>query len=193
MNRAPYVLLWARLVGRLNCHQARPVQRAYHLAVRAHDGQFRDGSGQPYIIHPLQVALILAEEMGHTDSCVLCVALLHDVIEDSDIPLAEVQRACGAQVTEAVRLLTKPLPTESKATRDEQYYQRLAAASPIARTVKCADRLDNLRSMRYLDDGERLLRYVEETRRYILPLAERADPFLYHALTELCEPSPSTI
>lgn len=193
MKSAPHVLLWPRLLGCLEGHQARSVQRAYHLAVCAHGGQFRDGSTEPYIIHPLRVALILAEEMGKVETFLLCAALLHDVIEDSDIPIEEIQRACGPQVMQAVELLTKPMPTEGKTKRNEQYYQRLAEGSTLAQLVKCADRLDNLRSMRELNDEARLMRYIDETRRYILPIAAQADPYLYRSLSELCEISPSTV
>lgn len=193
MKSAPHVLLWPRLLGLLEGYQARPVQRAYHLAVCAHGGQVRDGSDEPYIRHPLSVALILAEEMGKVETFLLCAALLHDVIEDSNIPIQEIQHACGTQVMQAVALLTKPLPEESKEQRDAAYYERLAEGPTLAQLVKCADRLDNLRSMQALGDEARLLRYIEETRRYILPIAAQADPYLYESLAALCEIAPSTV
>ncbi len=191
---SPPVLLWARLLACLDRRDAPPIERAYHLALLSHDGQVRDGTRVPYITHPLRVALILAEEMARCEAHLICAALLHDVLEESDVTPEEIERACGTFVVEAVRLLTKhPAGDEQKAARDEAYYARIASGSSLAQLVKCADRLDNLRSMRDLNDLERLARYVDETRHYILPLAAATAPYLYHALLEQCDVTPSTV
>ena len=105
-------------------------ERAMRLAYRAHDGQV-DKAGVPYIFHPIH----LAEQMT-TEACV-CVALLHDVAEDSDVTIEEIAALFPAEVTEAVRLLTHD---ESVPYLD---YIRALRANPLARTVKLADLAHN--------------------------------------------------
>ena len=101
-------------------------RRALCLAYKAHRGQV-DKSGVPYIFHPIH----LAEQMDDEVSC--CVALLHDVVEDTPVTLAELKRQFPLAVTEAVKLLTHDdaLPYED--------YVRAIAADPVARRVKLAD------------------------------------------------------
>lgn len=178
-------LLWARLLGHVAGRDAAPLQRAYGLARQAHAGQWRDGNVEPYLVHPLRVALLLAEELGSGDPVILSSALLHDVLEDSALRQEEVERLCGTEVASLVQQLTKPPATAAeKGARDAAYYAGLAGGAPGARLVKCADRVDNLRSMAALGQPQRLLRYREETRRYILPLADH--PRLRALLQELC-------
>src|SRR5438067_10491661 len=81
------------------------VERAYRMAERAHRGQVRD-EGSPFIEHPLRVALIVAEELGRPAADLVCAALLHDVVEDTPVTLAEVQESCGDTVAHWVELLT---------------------------------------------------------------------------------------
>lgn len=101
-------------------------ERAMRLAYRAHDGQV-DKAGVPYIFHPIH----LAEQM--TTEAYVCVALLHDVVEDSDVTIEDIAALFPAEVTEAVRLLTHD---ESVPYLD---YIRALRANPLARTVKLAD------------------------------------------------------
>ena len=100
--------------------------RAMRLAYDAHRGQV-DKSGIPYIFHPIH----LAEQMEDEISC--CVALLHDVVEDTDVTLADLEKAFPPTVTEAVALLTHGdgIPYED--------YVRAIARDPVARRVKLAD------------------------------------------------------
>lgn len=113
-------------------------ERAMRLAYRAHDGQV-DKAGVPYIFHPIH----LAEQMT-TEACV-CVALLHDVVEDSDVTIEEIAALFPAEVTEAVRLLTHD---ESVPYLD---YIRALRANPLARTVKLADLAHNSDESRLRD------------------------------------------
>ena len=93
------------------------VNSALKLAFRAHLGQFRD-DGTPYVVHPLRVCCLLAEEMHLRDLKTLCTALLHDAIEDSAaVSLDEIATQCGPVIAELVRVLTK-LPKQGK-TRSE--------------------------------------------------------------------------
>ncbi len=100
--------------------------RALRLAYEAHHGQ-TDRSGVPYIFHPCH----LAEQMEDEISC--CVALLHDVVEDTHMTLADLEAQFPPAVTEAVRLLT-----HDDAVPYEEYV-RAIAKDPVARRVKLAD------------------------------------------------------
>ncbi len=113
-------------------------ERAMRLAYRAHDGQV-DKAGVPYIFHPIH----LAEQMT-TEACV-CVALLHDVVEDSDVTIEDIAAFFPAEVTEAVRLLTHD---ENVPYLD---YIRALRANPLARTVKLADLAHNSDESRLRD------------------------------------------
>ena len=113
-------------------------ERAMRLAYRAHNRQV-DKAGVPYIFHPVH----LAEQMT-TEACV-CVALLHDVVEDSDVTIEDIAALFPAEVTEAVRLLTHE---ENVPYLD---YVRALRANPLARTVKLADLAHNSDESRLRD------------------------------------------
>ena len=113
-------------------------ERAMRLAYRAHNRQV-DKAGVPYIFHPIH----LAEQMT-TEACV-CVALLHDVVEDSDVTIEDIAALFPAEVTEAVRLLTHE---ENVPYLD---YVRALRANPLARTVKLADLAHNSDESRLRD------------------------------------------
>lgn len=104
--------------------------RALCLAYAAHHGQ-RDKMGAPYIFHPYH----LAEQMDDEISC--CVALLHDVVEDTPVTLEELRREFPAEVTDAVALLTHA------DGMDYFDYVRALAPNPVARKVKLADLAHN--------------------------------------------------
>ena len=103
---------------------------AMQIAYRAHQGQV-DKCGVPYIFHPIH----LAEQMDDEISC--CVALLHDVVEDTDVTLEELKAVFPPEVTDAVALMTH--------TDDTEYfdYVRAIRKNPIARKVKLADLAHN--------------------------------------------------
>lgn len=113
-------------------------ERAMCLAYRAHAGQV-DKTGVPYIFHPYH----LAEQM--TTEAAVCVALLHDVVEDSDVTIEDIAAAFPAEVTEAVQLLTHE---EGVPYLD---YIRALRTNPLARTVKCADLAHNSDESRLRD------------------------------------------
>ena len=110
--------------------------KAMSIAYDAHHGQ-RDKSGVPYIFHPLH----LAEQMEDEISC--CAALLHDVVEDTDITLEQLAKTFPAEVTEAVRLLTHDPDT------DYFDYVRAIKGNPIAVKVKLADLAHNMDASRF--------------------------------------------
>ena len=113
---------------------------AMRLAYRAHHGQV-DKCGIPYIFHPMH----LAEAMDDEYSC--CVALLHDVVEDTDITLDDLKAIFPKEVTDAIALMTHREGT------DYFEYVRAIKENPIARKVKLADLAHNSDQTRCVDSG----------------------------------------
>ncbi len=127
------------------------IKRAYLLAEQAHTGQKRV-SGEPYISHPIAVAYILAE-LG-MDSDTLTAALLHDVVEDTDITLEDVSRQFGHDIALLVDGVTKlgkvPLSTKEEQQSENVRKMLLAMAQDIrVIIIKLADRLHNMRTLQY--------------------------------------------
>ncbi|HZO87010.1 MAG TPA: HD domain-containing protein [Chthonomonadaceae bacterium] len=169
------------------------LEAAYALAARAHSNQWRRvASGVPpvpYIVHPLRVACILAEEWGCRDRRALTACLLHDVLED--VPEAdraryaqEIRKVAGKEVHDAIWTLTKPAPgpAEVKAARDARYFSELRNAPRWVRLIKCADRVDNLRDARAWGDKAFWERYSSETIGWHLYLARETAPIAEVAL-----------
>lgn len=186
------VLPHARLNDLLASLQGRPpreleqIKRAYQIAERAHHGQRRD-EGSPYIEHPLRVALILVNEVKRTEPDLVCAALLHDVVEDTPVTLAEIQEICGDTVAHFVELLTKEKISDPEAKRQatRRYLQRIAADSHEVLLLKLADRLDNLRSVALIPDWEKRRKYLLETYWLFLPIAQRGGAFFYEQYKQL--------
>ena len=127
--------------------------KALRLAYAAHHGQ-TDKSGQPYIFHPYH----LAEQM--TDEISACVALLHDVVEDTAVTFAELEREFPKEVTDALRLLTH------EKGMDYFDYVRAIRENPVAVQVKLADLAHNSDETRFAGCGdiseEQLARWREK-------------------------------
>ncbi len=131
------------------------VNRALRLAYAAHAGQLEE-NGVPYIFHPYH----LAEQMD--DELSICVALLHDVVEDTAVTLEQLREAFPPEVVEAVGLLTHDPDTDYFA------YVRRLKDNPLARKVKLADLAHNSDQTRWADievDPARLQRWREKYRR----------------------------
>ena len=163
-----------RLSHYLNASQIQQVCRAYFYAEQAHDGQ-RRRSGEPYIIHPLAVANILADM--HLDHQSLMAAMLHDVIEDTGVPKSALAVQFGDVVTELVDGVSKltNIHFESKEEQQAENFQKMAMA--MARDirvilVKLADRLHNLRTLGSLRPDKRR-RIARETLDIYAPIANR--------------------
>ena len=163
-----------RLSHYLNASQIQQVCRAYFYAEQAHEGQ-RRRSGEPYIIHPLAVADILADM--HLDHQSLMAAMLHDVIEDTGVPKSALAVQFGDVVTELVDGVSKltHIHFESKEEQQAENFQKMAMA--MARDirvilVKLADRLHNLRTLGSLRPEKRR-RIAKETLDIYAPIANR--------------------
>ncbi len=151
------------------------IEAAYILADRAHAEQKRD-NGDPYITHPLAVANILAGY--HLDVGSIVTALLHDVVEDTPVTLAEIERRFGKPVSGLVDGVTKltRLELNSDRTKQAENFRKLVLAmSRDIRVllVKLADRLHNMRTLHFMASAERRKRIARETMEIYAPLAER--------------------
>ena len=160
------------------------IMKAYNLAAEKHKDQKR-GSGEPYIIHPLNVAYILAS-IGMDDNT-LCAALLHDVVEDTDVTGKDLTDMFGKEISDMVAGVTK-LSTIQFATLEEtqvENYRRmfLAMGKDIrVILIKLADRLHNMRTLKYLK-RDRQIANAKETLELYAPLANRLG--LYSIKAEL--------
>ena len=148
--------------------------RAYHFSDRAHAGQ-RRRNGDPFVTHCVEVAKILADLQ--LDSVTVASGLIHDVVEDTNVTLEDVEREFGREVAQIVDGLTKigHLPMTSREERQVENYRKLLLS--IAKDIrviliKLADRLHNMRTLDYLDEPKRI-RIAQETRDLYAPLAHR--------------------
>jgi GTP diphosphokinase / guanosine-3',5'-bis(diphosphate) 3'-diphosphatase len=150
----------------------RLIERAYDVAARQHAGQVRK-SGDPFITHPLAVATILAELGMPAET--LCAALLHDTIEDTDYTLDELRREFGDDVAALVDGVTKLDKVKyGEAAQAETVRKMVVAMSRDIRVlvVKLADRLHNMRTLRYLP-REKQEQKSREVLEIFAPLAHR--------------------
>ena len=155
-------------------HDMEKIERAYHLADAAHGGQVRR-SGDPYISHPVSVAIILAG-MGMDSDCI-CAALLHDVVEDTDISLDQIRKEFGSDVAVMVSGVTKltnmPLSTKEE-QQAENIRKMLLAMNEDIRVIliKLADRLHNMRTMQF-QTPDKQRQKSHETMEIYAPIAHR--------------------
>ena len=161
----------------LSAEKTATIEAAYRFAVQAHEGQERK-SGRPYVEHPIHVALTLAELQ--LDSSSLVAALLHDVPEDTGVPLSEIQDKFGAEVARLVDGVTKlgRLSKREHVARNEgeaeNLRKMLLAMAEGLRVVfiKLADRLHNMQTLEFLPpDRQRAI--AKETLEIYAPLAHR--------------------
>lgn len=156
------------------------VERAYKLAKEAHEGQLRK-SGEPYIIHPLEVACILADLELDIESIV--AGLLHDVVEDTDYTLEDIERIFNKEVALLVDGVTKlgkiQYSTQNKQLQKEEiqaenYRKMFLAMAQDIRVVliKLADRLHNMQTLKYMTP-EKQKEKAEETLNIYAPIAHR--------------------
>ena len=123
------------------------ILKAAQFAAEKHKNQRRkDAEASPYINHPLALANVLAVEGGVDDSSVICAALLHDTIEDTDTTVDELHAAFGEKVTNIVLEVTDD-KSQEKSVRKEEQVRHAPHISPQAKLVKLADKICNLRDI----------------------------------------------
>lgn len=150
------------------------ILRAFNFANSKHKGQKRK-SGEPYIIHPLNVAYILAD-VG-LDDATICAALLHDVVEDTEVTHEDLVKEFGLEIAEMVAGVTKlgTMPFDSIEERQVEDYRKmfLAMGKDIrVIIIKLADRLHNMRTLKHLA-RDRQIANAKETMEIFAPLANR--------------------
>ena len=165
------------------------ITEAYHFAEKAHDGQKRR-SGEPYIIHPVAVAQILAEMGMDADS--ICAALLHDVVEDTPVTDEEISKKFGETIEQLVdgvtklgQITTNKTHSDDDAPKEERLMLREQQQSENVRKmflamsrdirviiIKLADRVHNMRTLRFMPEEKRRFK-ARETLEIYAPIAHR--------------------
>jgi guanosine-3',5'-bis(diphosphate) 3'-pyrophosphohydrolase len=162
----------------------RMIRLAFDMALESHQNMRRK-SGEPYIYHPIAVAQIAAEEIGLGTTSIVC-ALLHDVVEDTDITLDDIEREFGKKVTKIIDGLTKisGVFDYNSSLQAENFRKMLLTLADDVRVIliKLADRLHNMRTMEFMP-RDKQLKISSETVYLYAPLAHRLG--LYTLKSEL--------
>jgi guanosine-3',5'-bis(diphosphate) 3'-pyrophosphohydrolase len=150
------------------------LRRAYVFSAFEHKGQVRH-SGEPYLVHPLEVADLLADM--RLDVVAIAAGLLHDIVEDTQTPIERISEHFGADVAHVVEGVTKlgAIPFSSSEERQAENFRKmlLAMVDDIrVILVKLADRLHNMRTLHHLPE-ERRIKIAQETRDIYAPIANR--------------------
>ena len=151
------------------------LSKAYNFALKAHEKQKRE-EGSPYIIHPIAVANILTELK--LDSATIATGLLHDTIEDTHATYKTIESEFGKEVADLVDGVTKISEFENQAlsnSKAENFRKLILATSKDIRVllVKLADRLHNMRTLKFVKDENKRIRKAKETMEIYAPLADR--------------------
>ncbi len=162
----------------------RLIRKAFEMAVESHK-DMRRRSGEPYIYHPIAVAQIAAEEIGLGTTSIVC-ALLHDVVEDTDVSLEDIEREFGKKVAKIIDGLTKisGVFDTNSSLQAENFRKMLLTLADDVRVIliKLADRLHNMRTMEFMP-RDKQLKLSSETVYLYAPLAHRLG--LYAIKSEL--------
>lgn len=156
------------------------IRKAYNRAFTAHMGQKRI-SGEPYIIHPVEVAMLLT--CIEADTSTICAALLHDVIEDTDMNMSGLEEEFGAEIAAMVDGVTKLSKINFKSREEAQAENLRKMFMAMAKDIrviliKLADRLHNMRTLKYQPE-ERQQDIARETMDIYAPLAHRLGVFKF--------------
>ncbi|HYD21147.1 MAG TPA: bifunctional (p)ppGpp synthetase/guanosine-3',5'-bis(diphosphate) 3'-pyrophosphohydrolase [Flavipsychrobacter sp.] len=181
-----YRALLRGLKQRIKKGDKRLIRRAFEISVDAHK-DMRRKSGEPYILHPLAVARIVVEEIGLGVTSSIC-ALLHDVVEDTEITLEDIEREFGEKYVKIIDGLTKisnVVDLKADTTVQAENFRKILltlADDPRVILIKLADRLHNMRTLGSMN-REKQLKISSETTYIYSPLAHRLG--LYEIKSEL--------
>ncbi|MGN6820566.1 MAG: HD domain-containing protein [Sphingomonas sp.] len=152
------------------------LNEAIAFAALAHSGQVRKYTGEPYIVHPIEVMQILYDNLDAVSENELCAAVLHDVIEDTPVSLETIRERFGLEVASLVYELTEPKIEGNRKFRKQAEAQRLAGVSWEAQTIKYADLISNTRSIVAHDPNFAKLYLAEKA--HLLSVMTEGDPKL---------------
>lgn len=168
---------------RMSSEEVARIREAYALAAEAHGNQWRK-SGEPYILHPISVARIVAEDLELGVSPVIA-SLLHDVVEDTDYTIDDIRRMFGDDVAFLVGVVTKQKKEQHEHSKQVDNYRQILASVQFdirAILIKLADRLHNMRTLDSMR-ADKQMKIAGETDYFYAPLANRLG--LYHVKSEL--------
>ncbi|MGK9084975.1 HD domain-containing protein [Brucella intermedia] len=149
---------------------------AFATAAHSAIGQTRKYTGNPYIVHPRAVVQILRDH-GINDLCVIGAAWVHDVVEDTQVTIEQIETTLGPRIGHMVRDLTNvPLEFGNRKARYEENLRRLSLACPDSQNIKLADLIDNTRSI-VKHDPKFAPKYLEE-KSDTIDVLTRAKPLL---------------
>jgi (p)ppGpp synthase/HD superfamily hydrolase len=160
-------------------------KHALRFATKAHEGQLRKYTGEPYINHPIAVAAIVAT-VEHTPE-MIAAAYLHDTVEDCGVTLAEIKERFGGKVATLVAYLSD-ISTPYHGNRDARKsldLQHTALAPVEAKTIKLADLIDNTKTISTFDPGFWQVYKVEK--KNLLAVLKDGDPVLWAQAAMQCE------
>lgn len=175
--------LLATLSRRLDSEDVERIHSAYLFAKEAHKEQRRK-SGEPYIMHPLAVARIVAEELGLGSNPIIA-AFLHDVVEDTEYTIEDIKERFGEDVAFLVNVITKRKKKHYEASKQIDNYKQMLDSLQYdirALLIKLADRLHNMRTLSSMRPDKQM-KIAGETDYFYAPLAHRLG--LYHIKREL--------
>ncbi len=177
-----YQLLLKSITAELDETDRKNIQLAYEIAVEGHSQQRRK-SGEPYILHPIEVARICAAEIGLGPTAIVA-AILHDVVEDTDVSLQDIRDVFGEKITNIVDGLTKLKSDYNRTTAQVENFKKVLSTliyDVRVVLIKMADRLHNMRTIGAMPAHKQLL-IAAETSYIYAPLAHRLG--LYNLKTE---------
>lgn len=189
MINTKYPLLYNEFIENVKKYISKPeslerIDIAFEIAEKYHEGQLRK-NGDPYIVHPVEVANILTRLNAGPDTII--AALLHDTVEDTDLTLYEIEELLGKDIRDMVDGVTKISKVEFKTSKTQIQYQQkmlLAMANDIRVVIiKIADRLHNIRTLKF-HRPERQVAIAKETLEIYAPLAHRLGMFKIKAELE---------
>ena len=175
--------LFSNISQRLSTQDMVRVERAYLLAAEAHSEQKRK-TGEPYIIHPIAVARIVAEELELGANPII-TAFLHDVVEDTDYTIEQIRERFGDDVARLVGAVTKQKKAKYQHSKQVDNFRQILESVSFdihALLVKLADRLHNMRTLSSMR-SDKQMKIAGETDYFYAPLANRLG--LYHVKSEL--------
>ncbi|MBO5679907.1 MAG: bifunctional (p)ppGpp synthetase/guanosine-3',5'-bis(diphosphate) 3'-pyrophosphohydrolase [Bacteroidaceae bacterium] len=165
--------LFACVSRRFDVEDIERIEQAYELAEEAHRPQRRK-SGEPYILHPIAVAMIVANEIGLAANPI-CAALLHDVVEDTDYTIKDIRERFGDDVATLVNVVTKRKSEKYETSLQVDNYKQMLQSIHYdirALLLKLADRLHNMRTLKSMLPHKQL-KIASETDYLYAPLAHR--------------------